>query len=215
MDPDFWRARWAEHKIGFHEGAPNAFLQQHVDRLAEHHRVLVPMCGKTEDLAFLASRGHAVVGVELVETAVREFFTEHGLEPAIERRGEHAMFTAGDVALIAGDWFAATPALVGRVDAFYDRAAMIAMPPERRSAYVAKLRELCSGPGLAITLEYADGAYSGPPFAVSDAELRGYYRAELLGEAPNRGGRIAELGIASIERCYAIHGSQRSGPNGA
>ncbi|HEY1547677.1 MAG TPA: hypothetical protein VGG28_07655 [Kofleriaceae bacterium] len=215
MEPDFWRARWAERKIGFHEGAPNAFLQQHVDRLAEHHRVIVPMCGKSEDLAFLASRGHAVVGVELVETAVREFFADHGLEPAIERRGEHAIFTAGEVVLIAGDWFAATPALIGATDAFYDRAAMIAMPPERRAAYVAKLRELCSGPGLAITLEYADGAYAGPPFAIGDAEVRGYYEAELLGEAENRSGRIAELGIASIERCYAVHGSQRSGPNGA
>jgi thiopurine S-methyltransferase len=211
MDPEFWRARWAERKIGFHEGAPNALLQQYVDRLAEHHRVLVPLCGKSEDLAFLASRGHAVVGVELVETAVREFFAEHGLEPEIDRRGEHAIFSAGDVALIAGDWFAVTPALIGRVDAFYDRAALIAMPPERRPAYVAKLRELCRGPGLAITLDYADGAYTGPPFPVGDAEVRGYFGAELLAEAPNRSGRIAELGIAAVERCYAIPGSQLGG----
>jgi len=205
MDPDFWRARWAEHKIGFHEGAPNAFLQAHVERLDGCERILVPLCGKTEDLAFLASRGHTVVGVELVEAAVRAFFAEHALEPAIERRGAHAIFTAGPVTMIAGDWFATTPELVGRVDGIYDRAALIALPPELRPKYVAQLRTLTDGPGITIALEYADGAYQGPPFSVSDAEVRGYYpNAELLDEGANRSGRIAELGIASIERCYRV-----------
>jgi thiopurine S-methyltransferase len=214
MDPDFWRARWAERKIGFHEGVPNAFLQRHADRLAGHHRVLVPLCGKSEDLVFLASRGHAVVGVELVESAVRELFAAHQLEPAIEQRGAHTVFTAGELVAIAGDWFAVTPALVGHVDAFYDRAALIAMPPDRRPAYVAKLRELCTGPGLAVVIDYPDGAYNGPPFPVRDAEVRGYYTADLLDEAPNRAGRLAELGIAATESCYFIdsgHGSQRHG----
>ena len=87
MEPDFWRARWSEGRIGFHEGAPNAHLRQNLDVLAGARRVLVPLCGKAEDLAFLAASGREVVGVELVEDAVRAFFAEHGLAPTVTREG--------------------------------------------------------------------------------------------------------------------------------
>ena len=51
---------------------------------------------------------------------------------------------------------------------------MIALPPALRPSYVAQIRALATGPVLTIELEYADGAYQGPPFSVSDAEVRGY-----------------------------------------
>lgn len=200
MDPAFWKARWAEQRIGFHEGVPNAMLQAHLGRLDGLRRVLVPLCGKAEDLAFLAAHGHAVVGVELVEDAVRAFFADHALAPAIDR----GVYTAGDITVIARDWFATTPELVGRVDAVYDRAALIALPPELRPRYIAQVAALAPGtPTLTIALDYADGAFAGPPFSVDDAEVRRYYPdAELLAHGPNRSGRIAQLGIPSTERCY-------------
>lgn len=207
MDPAFWRARWAEHKIGFHEGHPNEFLAANLPRLDGYYRVLVPLCGKSEDLAFLAANNHAVVGVELVEDAAAQFFAEHAIEPKVERREDHAIYTAHELTIITGDWFAMTPEIVGHVDAVYDRAALIALPAELRPRYVAQLRTLVPAGawGLTITLDYADGAWPGPPFAVSDAEVRGHYKAvELLGETPNQSGRIAAAGIASTERCYAV-----------
>ena len=48
--------------------------------LAAGSTVLVPLCGKAHDLAFLAERGHRVVGVELSEIAVRAVFSEHEFE---------------------------------------------------------------------------------------------------------------------------------------
>ena len=77
MDPAFWNSRWAKGKIGFHEGAPNSYLVKHHDKLATCPRLLVPLCGKAVDLAYLAALGHEVVGVELVEDAVKAFFAEH------------------------------------------------------------------------------------------------------------------------------------------
>ncbi len=207
MEPAFWRARWAAHKIGFHEGQPNAFLEQHAARLDGHYRVLVPLCGKSEDLAYLAANGHAVLGVELVEDAVQAFFAEHALEPTIERLGDHAIYTAHELTVIAGDWFATTPELLGAVDAIYDRAAQIALPPPQRAAYLAHLRTLVPAGtrGLVITLEYPDGAADGPPFSIPDAEVRAAYPdVELLGERPNASGSLAERGIPSTERCYAV-----------
>jgi thiopurine S-methyltransferase len=207
MEPAFWRSRWAAHKIGFHEGRANAFLEEHIARLDGRYRVLVPLCGKSEDLAFLASSGHAVVGVELVEDAVKAFFAEHALEPTVERLGDHAVYTAHEVTVIAGDWFTTTPELIGSVDALYDRAALIALPPTLRPDYLAHLRSLVpkGAHGLVVSLEYPEGASEGPPFSVPDAEVRASYLAvDLLGERPNTSGSLAERGIPAIERAYAV-----------
>jgi thiopurine S-methyltransferase len=210
MEPGFWQARWAERKIGFHEGVPNALLAAHAARLGGARRILVPLCGKSEDLAFLAGCGHAVVGVELVEDAAREFFADHALDPAVARRGDHAVYTAGAITIVAGDWFAPLAKLVGQVDAFYDRAALIAMPPTRREAYVAQLQSLCRGPGLVVSIDYPAGVMEGPPFAVDDAEVTARFpTATLLAEQPVRTGRIAELGIAAVERCYFVASQRR------
>ena len=74
MEANFWKTAWATGRIGFHQGRPNEYLVEHAARLSG--RVLVPMCGKTDDLSYLASRGHRVIGVELVEDAVAAFFAE-------------------------------------------------------------------------------------------------------------------------------------------
>lgn len=193
MEAEFWRARWQERKIGFHEGKPNAFLERHIDHLAG--RVFVPLCGKTEDLAFLASRGHPVIGVELVETAVQEFFAEHNITPTVDDN----VYRAGAITIIAGDYFASD---VGAVDSIYDRAALIALPPEMRQRYV---RHLPATPRiLLVTVEYPEEAMSGPPFSVGEAEVRSLYagyQVELVDEGVDPRGR---LDGKLIERCYRI-----------
>src|SRR5687768_10111391 len=124
MDSSFWIDRWRAGKIGFHEGQPNAFLVRHVDRLGPPRRVLVPLCGKAEDLAYLGGRGHEVIGIELAEAAAIAFFREHEAVPRVERRGAFSAYAAGRVTILVGDFFAADVASVGSIDAFYDRAAL-------------------------------------------------------------------------------------------
>ncbi|MBL9037808.1 MAG: hypothetical protein JNG84_04760, partial [Archangium sp.] len=97
MNEVFWVTRWNEGRIGFHEGKPNAWLARHHAELGHTQRVLVPLCGKSEDLAYLAALGHQVVGVELVELAARAFFTEHSLTPTESRRGQLVSLQAGGV----------------------------------------------------------------------------------------------------------------------
>src|SRR5262245_60112358 len=110
---DEWLARWRDGRIGFHESQPNALLARHIARLAGCRRVLVPLCGRAEDLALLAADGREVVGIDLAEQAVREFFDAHALSPAIAARGPLVAYSAGSITLFAGDFFAATPALIG------------------------------------------------------------------------------------------------------
>jgi thiopurine S-methyltransferase len=209
MEPEFWRARWREGRIGFHEGKPNAHLAQHVGRLGAGRRVLVPLCGKAEDLAFLAASGHSVIGVELVEDAVRAFFADRGATPAVSRRGAFTAYEAGAITLLAGDVFATTRGLLGGVDALYDRAALIALPPELRDRYVRHLRALlpAGAPGLVITFEYDQAVMEGPPFSVTEAELRARYdglAVALVGSVPATIPRLQELGAGAVERCFHV-----------
>src|SRR4051812_41137109 len=125
---DEWLARWRDGRIAFHEGRPNAVLDRYVARLAGARRGFVPLCGRSEDMAFLAAHGYEVVGVELSEQAVREFFELHALVPEVARRGPFVAYRAGLITLLVGDLFDTTPALVGATDALYDRAALIALP---------------------------------------------------------------------------------------
>jgi thiopurine S-methyltransferase len=206
---DEWLARWRDGRIGFHEGRPNTLLERHLGQLAGR-RVLVPLCGKTEDLAFLAAHGHQVIGVELAEQAVREFFELHALAPTVTARGSIVEYRAGPITVLAGDFFMTTAALVGPIDAFYDRAALVALPADLRSRYVAHLRTLvpASAPGLVITLEYDAQRMTGPPFAVFEAELRTLYagrQIELVEERPARGGgKCTQSGVPATERCFAV-----------
>ncbi len=202
MEPDFWKSRWAAGQIGFHEGTPNQSLQQHGAHLQPAKRVLVPLCGKSEDLAWLAAQDLEVVGVELVEDAVRAFFAEHGLDATVTKRGAVTSYRAKGITIFAGDFFAVTPTDVGEVDAFYDRAALIALPAPVREKYVAHLRTLVKR-GLLITVEYPQEKLDGPPFSVpKDEVLRHYPNAKELGQNKAAGPRLEPLG--ALERVYVI-----------
>ncbi len=59
------------------------------------------------------------------------------------------------------------------VDAVYDRASLIALPPDMRPAYAAHLTRLVDRGvrSLLVTLEYPQDQMCGPPFSVSAAEV--------------------------------------------
>jgi len=208
---DEWLARWRDGRTAFHEGQPNTFLERHIAWLAGRRRVLVPLCGKAEDLAFLAAHDHEVLGVELAEQAVREFFAAHELAPSIAPHGPFVAYAAGSITLLVGDIFELTPRWAGPIDALYDRAALIALPPALRARYVDHLRALlpAGAPGLVITLEYDQSAMTGPPFAVLESELRAQFGSttsiELVGERLAGGsGKCTQSGVSATERCFAI-----------
>ncbi|ROM50565.1 thiopurine S-methyltransferase [Pseudomonas poae] len=181
MEPKFWRERWAHNQIGFHSPQVNAYLQRHWPRLglAEGSKVLVPLCGKSLDVMWLASQGLRVLGVELSEQAVEAFFSEQNLTPRISEQGVFKVYQADSIEIWCGDFFALGAEPLADCTALYDRAALIALPPLMRAQYAEHLNTLlCPGcQGLLITLDYDQLQKAGPPFAVPDEEVR-----ELLGE---------------------------------
>lgn len=176
MQADFWQARWQRNEIGFHLSEVNPYLLRHWPTLgvSADSRVLVPLCGKSLDLAWLAGQGHAVLGVELAEKAVEDFFAEQELKPEIQSHGAFKVYRAGALELWCGDFFALTAEDVAGCAALYDRAALIALPPEMRQRYVAHLTGIfpAGSAGLLVTLDYEQGQMQGPPFSVPDDEVR-------------------------------------------
>jgi thiopurine S-methyltransferase len=168
-----WLERWQEGRIGWHEESGNASLKKHWR--GNGRRVLVPLCGKSVDLRWLAVQGNSVVGVELSEIAVKAFFAEQGLAYSISD-DELPRFQADDmdITIYCGDIFRLSAL---QCDAHYDRGALIAMPAAMRPAYAAHISSLLTvnAEQLLITLNYDDDIATGPPFHVEDEELLGYW----------------------------------------
>jgi len=178
MEPDFWHSRWQDGRIGFHEGRVNRMLEAHLDalRLAPGSRVFVPLCGKALDVPWLLARGHRVTACELSEIAVRELFDQMGVAPAVSEDGPRRRYMASGLEIFAGDLFALDAGRIGPVEAVYDRAALVALPADMRARYAAHLAGLTdTAPQLVVTFEYDQSGMEGPPFAVTEAELRALY----------------------------------------
>ena len=181
MHAEFWQARWSRSEIGFHLSEVNPYLQRYWPALGllEGARVLVPLCGKSLDLAWLAGQGYQVTGVELAQRAVEDFFAEHELQPVISEVGAFRHYQAGNVEIYCGDFFALTAQQLAGCAALYDRAALIALPEPMRERYVAHLTQILPAgcQGLLVTLDYDQAHMEGPPFAVADDEVQRLFAA--------------------------------------
>jgi thiopurine S-methyltransferase len=179
MDPQFWHERWRRGEIGWHRGDINAHLQEHWPRLGvvRGERVFVPLCGKTLDLLWLASQGYRVLGVELSQIAVEDFFTEHGLAPKVVSERSFRSYRVDELEVLCGDFFDLRPGHLDGVTAVYDRASLIALPPPMRPRYVEHLQGLVLAGTriLLITLDYPQEEMSGPPFSVREYEVHALF----------------------------------------
>jgi thiopurine S-methyltransferase len=112
----------------------------------------------------------------------------------------------GAYELLVGDAFELTPALLGRVDAAYDRAALVALPPELRTRYARQFADLmpAGSTSLLVSFEYAQELRAGPPFSVERDEVERLYsdafivreleRIDILAASP----KFAEQGVPSL-----------------
>lgn len=182
MEHEFWHERWANKEIGFHEGTVNQYLHDHWPELVDKsdETVLVPLCGKAHDMWWLNDRGHPVIGVELSKVACKDFFEEAQEKAKVHPGEPFIKFTHGDLELWCGDFFQLVPEDLKHIRLVYDRAALIALPPHMRQTYVEHLTAIIPDGTriLLITLDYDDGRIEGPPFNVSNDEVRKLYEED-------------------------------------
>ena len=186
MQPERWRQAWRDGRTGFHREAVHPDLLAQAEWfVAGGRRVLVPLCGMTVDLQHLAGHGLEVVGVELSGLAIGRLFEREGWPPAVDVHGPFRRHRAGRVTVLEGDIFDLDPTLVGTFDRVWDRAALVALPPEMRARYVPQIRRLAA-PGARLlqnAFTYAPGLREGPPFSVPADEVGRLYSGAAIERA--------------------------------
>lgn len=173
MENRFWAERWDSGRIGFHRNDVHPHLLRHGARLGPPGRVLVPLCGKSLDLVWLRKRGHEVWGIEFVESAARAFFAENALVPETREIAGHLALAADGITIVVADLFAlaGAPAL-GTFTALYDRAALVAIEPARRTSYLQGLRAHAGDEARLLLVTFDHDIGQGPPFSVPADELK-------------------------------------------
>lgn len=170
---------WKNGQTDFHQVLVNQQLQDYWHQLdiPPLGRVLVPLCGKSKDLIWLAARGFHVIGIELSSIAVKTFFEENNLKPKKTRCGNFTVWRHGRIRIFCGDIFILKNSDLGQIDAIYDRAALSALPETIRKLYVSKLLSFMPllKPMLLLTTEDADPLRTTDSQAVIDQEIFDLY----------------------------------------
>lgn len=176
MDAEFWLERWREGRTHFHQTRVTPLLQKYWPALAvpQGGKVLVPLCGKSLDMVWLAAQGHQVLGAELSQLAVEQFFAENELRPVTHDSPYGKHYVAGNIEIVCGDIFKMDAQVLSHCVGVYDRAALVALPQAMRADYVRHVYGQLSPAyrGLLITLDYPQEEMAGPPFSVVDAEVQ-------------------------------------------
>ena len=78
MTPDDWGKSWQDgNSTFFHSDNVSPFIwkmQEEIINGKDHAKVFVPFCGKVLEMKWLAENGHVVVGVEVSEDSIMQFF---------------------------------------------------------------------------------------------------------------------------------------------
>jgi thiopurine S-methyltransferase len=200
MEPDFWLAAWQAEQIGFHRDEPHEDLIRHAASVFRPGTVLVPLCGATHDLAWLAQHGWTAVGVELSPIACERLAQRDGLV-AMAPLGPFARWQGPGITLLCGDIFALEPALVGSLTGVWDRGALVALHPDQRAPYVARMRALLgSGRLLLNALSYDQRVADGPPWSIDAAVVADLWPDAQVLEARQEPAppRLAAAGVEQL-----------------
>jgi len=183
-----WEQRWEEGRIGFHQPNVHKLLEKHVDKVVAGRagvRFFFPLCGKAVDMKWLADLGHAVVGVEISERAIRQFYEENNMtyteEPVAAVPGAKVYKSSEkNISLYNCDLYDFSRSVEGQFGAVWDRGSLVAINPRDRERYAALITSLMADDCryLLDTLLYNPELYTGPPFFVPDEQIR-----RLFGES--------------------------------
>lgn len=215
MEREFWLARWDKKEIGFHLPQVNPWLKKCWSELGAPAdcTVFVPLCGKSLDMGWLAAQGHRVIGVELAETAVREFYQDACDPFQVERQRHMQCYTGSRVTIYCGDFMDISALHLANVAAVYDRAALIALPPKMRAQYADHLQRIVPEGCriLLLTMEYDQRRVAGPPHSVEEPEVHALFgdrcRIERICAAPTSvlPPKFAEHGVTeAVEVAYRL-----------
>lgn len=174
-----WLEFWESNEINWHSDVVTQELEEYLEllKLEPGDKVFIPLCGKSLDMIYLLNQGFSVIGVELSEIGIKQFFHENGLDFTISQVGEFDLYSANNIEIYCGDFFSLTSKYLYGVKAVFDRKSLIALDRNLRQKYVKHLNDIISlGVRiLLITLHYPQHHMSGPPFSVDKSEVESLF----------------------------------------
>lgn len=165
-EPQFWSSRWQGGDTPWDVGGPYPLLQtllseaRHAGLADRGARILEPGAGRAHTGAALARLGYDVTSFDVIPEAIVAARALYGGTPGLT-------LEVADALEVRADW-------VGRFHGIFDRAMLCALPRPRRARYADAVAAHLAPGGLflsAVVNERRDKPLSGPPFAVSAADL--------------------------------------------
>ena len=207
VDNNFWHSKWESNQLGFHQEKVNSRLKKFWPELQipSAKKVFVPLCGKSLDMLWLAEL-HPVVGVELSQIAAEGFYTENDLPVIRNDQPPFVRYSGNNIDLLCGDVFDLTAEQMADVGGVFDRAALIALPTDLRARYARHLASILPAGCkiLLITMIYNEEKMSGPPFSVTEEEVRSLFDTQFSVEkisessGPDIVGNLRERGLETL-----------------
>ncbi|CAJ1083212.1 probable thiopurine S-methyltransferase isoform X5 [Xyrichtys novacula] len=185
MEVGEWEERWQENRIGFHLPHVHKMLETHIEKVLAGRtgvRFFFPLCGKAVDMKWLADMGHSVVGVEISEKAIKQFFEENNMTyseedvPAIPGAKVYKG-SERNISLYQCNLFDFSSSVGGQFGAIWDRGSLVAISPRDREKYVAVIIPLMAKDCryLLHTFLYNPELYPGSPFFVPDEQVQSLF----------------------------------------
>lgn len=197
MELSYWQSRWQKGNTGWHMDTvypvlPKIWPQLNIPSGA---RIFVPLCGKSLDLQWLIDQNCTVIGVDISKKALHSIMQQHS-EP-FEQEASHGftIYRSEAMTLWEGDVMKLPNDRMPPIDLIYDKAAIVALPPNMRSDYAQKLLSLCSDHTqiLMQTFEYIQEEMNGPPFSVDEQELEKLFGKQFSRHLLHEQSKLKEL----------------------
>ena len=174
-----WLKFWENNETNWHGDNVTQELIEYFElfELEPRDKVFVPLCGKSLDMLYIMNQGFSVIGVEISEIGVRQFFNENNLTYKITKVDDFDLYSTENLEIYCGDFFALTSKHLNMVKSVFDRKSLIALEPEVRQKYVKHLNDIISLGAriLLVTLQYPQHQMSGPPFSVDKSEVESLF----------------------------------------
>ncbi|XP_012875771.1 PREDICTED: thiopurine S-methyltransferase-like [Dipodomys ordii] len=179
------RPEWLTGDTAFHQEKGNQLLKKYLETFLNGQsgpKIFFLLCGKAIEMRCFADQGHSVVGVEISELGIQEFFKEQNLsyseEQLIEIPGATVFkSSSGNISPHCCSIFYLPRANTGNFDRIWYRGALVAINPDDRKRYTDIILPL-SRKGfhyLLAVLSYDPTKHAGPQFYVTGAEIRGLF----------------------------------------
>ncbi len=180
----YWYERWKNKDTAFDQKLPNQFLVKHLPKIkySNTNICFVPLCGSSIDMLYLEQQGFKVVGVEISEQAILQFFNTHNIPYKKNRTiNDFKCFYSNKIKIVCADILEINLDEIDQQPVlWYDRGGYVALPNAIRESYAKKMIEICGHQTqILLNTTIHDGNPEQPPFSITQKELKSTFNNQI------------------------------------